>query len=155
MHANAHAVLEVIKERVAPLYRRDIREKVPALAEGDVDEFAEFMTAALDQLFSEVANVLGVTLDQLSDEVVMSIRGYLVAFVNGILDEDHPYIVSLVWVENEQEWKYFPLVRRNHGGVFHELISRNIIPLIVVNNVDEVVNGKFEITIINDEDDEN
>ncbi len=150
MHANADVVISIIAEKVAPIFVRDLKKKSGRLASGDIEQFSSEMGDLLTNAFFEVSHSLGIeNLDELGEEIMIKIRGYLVACLNGALPENHPYIIGLTKIKSEAEWGYVPMYRHHHA-IFHEMLSSNVVPLVLAETREALEAGDVTIQIFHD-----
>src|SRR2546426_164587 len=107
----------------------------------------EHVTGLLDGIFFEVVQKFGVSeMSALGKEAAIQARAYAVECLNGALPPEHPFIIALLKLGNDPDWKYLALLRSKYGQ-FHEMLTPNVVPLIFADSREALDEGACRMTV--------
>ncbi len=147
MNANPEVVLKRMSEAILPAFVEDLGKEQERLASEGVEEFMSYVTGLLDGIFFEVVQKFGVSeMSALGNAAAIQARGYAVECLNGALPPEHPFILALLKLGNDPDWKYLTLIRKKYGK-FHEMLTPNVVPLIFADSREALDEGVCEMKV--------
>ncbi len=148
MKANPEVVLNRMRTSILPVFVEDLKKEQKRLSSRPIDDFIGHVTALLDGIFFELVQGFGVdSMAHLGEESAVKARIYAVECLNGALPSEHPYILALLRIRDDPEWKFLTLYRA-HYRKFHEMLTQNVVPLIVADSEEALAEREYEMEVV-------
>lgn len=152
-------IARLFEERVLPPLTSELQQQQNELGKKPIVHFSKKISTLLQAAFEGFLELTEIPrLEDLDRELKAICVKSTISHLNGELPLDYPYVVAVLYIEDEDDLR-FTCSGRNLIPGAHDLLRKNIAPVILLNSLDDITRietGEITLKVFfmnNDKDD--